>query len=209
MFALYTEQARRALVLAQEGARQSRHREIDTAHLLFGVVEAGDNVGFQALASVGIDTAEKVRDAIEAVTRPGEYAVVGHIPVAEEVRLSLVRAFRWSIELGNATHLPPDRAKGYVGVEHVLLGLLDRQTNTAALALRALNQEPGVLRDRLIRMMAARELIAHDTVQRLPEIAEAVHRGEARTVLPETRSGKATVAGGSWPRGKGPEPDAM
>lgn len=209
MFALYTEQARRALVLAQEGARQSRHRQINTAHLLLGVVEAGDNVGVQALGSVGIDTGEKVRDAIEAVTPPGKYEVVGHIPVAEEARLSLVRAFRWSIELGNATYLPPDSAEGYVGVEHVLLSLLDKQTDTAALALGTLNQEPGVLRGTLIRMMAAHELIAQDSVQRLPEISEAILRGEAKSELPKTRPGTATVTGGFRLRSKRPEPDAM
>jgi hypothetical protein len=151
---------------------------------------------------VGIDTGEKVRDAIEAVEPRGRYEVVGRIPFAEDARLSLVRAFRWSIELRNATYFPPDRAEGYIGIEHVLLSLLDKETDPSALAFRALSQEAGAFREKLISIMAAHELIAQDSVQRLPQISEAILRGEAKTQLPNTRPGQAAVARGFWRRGR-------
>ncbi len=208
MFELYTEQARYSLLLAQAGARRSRHRQIDTAHLLFGVVRSEDGVSAAALRSAGIDSSDKVRDAIEAVHRPGKHDVVGGVPLTQEAQLSLVRTYRWSVELRNATFFPPDRSEGYVGVEHIFLGLLDKETDTSSRVLRALNQDPQALRERLVKLMAEQELIAQDAVPRLAVMSEAILRGETKMKPPRAPRGKAAVTGGFWSRGGRSRADA-
>jgi ATP-dependent Clp protease ATP-binding subunit ClpA len=60
MFERFTRQARVAVVLAQEEARELRTREIDTQHMLLGVLQAAGNDLSTVLSGYGL-TADVVR----------------------------------------------------------------------------------------------------------------------------------------------------
>lgn len=57
MFERFTNEARRALVVAQEVARARGDRVIDTGHVLAGVADCGDELVERILGGVGLDRA--------------------------------------------------------------------------------------------------------------------------------------------------------
>jgi ATP-dependent Clp protease ATP-binding subunit ClpC len=66
--------------------------------------------------------------------------VTGHLPVMPRAKRALERARREALALGDQ----------YIGVEHVLLGLLDPKNNTAVELLRRLDTDPDVIRVRVL-----------------------------------------------------------
>jgi len=162
VFERFTEPARRVVVLAQEEARARGDDRIGSEHLLLGVCRATDTHGAallaahgvtlreveddlrtsgvsdrDALASVGIDL-DEVRDRVEEAFGPGALESTraagrgrrrlwGHIPFDRGAKKVLELALREAIRRGDRT----------IGTEHVLLGMLHRDTGRAATVLHA------------------------------------------------------------------------
>jgi hypothetical protein len=144
MFERFTDRARRAVVLAQDEARELGHSHIGTEHLLLGMMRDGSGVAASALTSLGI-TLEAARDAVAAtVGRGGGQA--GHIPFTRPAKRSLELALREALQLGC----------DYIGTEHILLGLIHDDTSTAATILAGLGTEPDAIRQRVIEMLPRR-----------------------------------------------------
>jgi ATP-dependent Clp protease ATP-binding subunit ClpA len=53
-FERYTDRARRAVALADAEARNLGHEEVDTDHLMLGLIAEGEGVAFQVMYSLGI-----------------------------------------------------------------------------------------------------------------------------------------------------------
>jgi ATP-dependent Clp protease ATP-binding subunit ClpA len=147
MFERFTKRARTVVVHAQEIARERRSPTIGSEHLLLGLfavpdglaatilsrlqvdradVEAdlGRGAPFDAegLATLGIDL-EEVRRQAEETFGPGALDRTraaqgrwhgGHIPFERDAKKALELALREAIRLGH----------GFIGTEHLLLGLL-------------------------------------------------------------------------------------
>ena len=79
MFERFTDQSRRAVVLAQEEARRFDHNYIGTEHLLAGLRREERGAAARALESAGI-TLDAVRGEIETLVGRGQEAPSGHIP---------------------------------------------------------------------------------------------------------------------------------
>ncbi|PVZ03454.1 Clp protease N-terminal domain-containing protein [Actinomycetospora cinnamomea] len=162
MFERFTDPARRVVVMAQEDARERADDRIRSEHLLLAMCRAGDTRGAallaergvtrqvveddlrtptvpdrDALASVGIDL-DEVRGRVEDAFGPGALENTraagmrrrrrfGHIPFDRGAKKVLELALREAIHRG-------DRA---LGTEHVLLGMLHRETGRAATILHA------------------------------------------------------------------------
>lgn len=110
-FARYTQRARGVVVGAQEVARQQGNHVVGTEHVLLGILGEAEGLGARVLA-------ELTDGDVEAVTRarlhPGEEtAPPARIPFTPRARRTLDRAAEESAELGH----------GFVGTEHLLLGL--------------------------------------------------------------------------------------
>jgi ATP-dependent Clp protease ATP-binding subunit ClpC len=141
MFERFTDRARRAVVLAQDEARELGHSHIGTEHLLLGMLRDGSGVAAGALTSLGI-TLETAREAVAAtVGRGGGQA--GHIPFTRPAKRSLELALREALQLGC----------DYIGTEHILLGLIRDETGTAARTLARLGAEPDAIRQQVIEML--------------------------------------------------------
>jgi ATP-dependent Clp protease ATP-binding subunit ClpA len=115
----------------------------------------------EALRALGIDL-DEVRTRVEASFGPGALdhpprrqlrrrrpwrrgrcepaEVTGCLPVMPRAKRALERAQREAVALGNQ----------YIGVEHVLLGLLDPKSNTAVELLRHLDTDPAAIRARVL-----------------------------------------------------------
>jgi ATP-dependent Clp protease ATP-binding subunit ClpA len=73
MFERFTDEARQAVVLAQEQARALRHSWIGTEHLLLGVATSGSGVGPRVLMRLGLEAPTIRADVIRLIGEGGEF----------------------------------------------------------------------------------------------------------------------------------------
>jgi ATP-dependent Clp protease ATP-binding subunit ClpC len=125
MFERFTNRARHVVVLAQEEARLLQHNYIGTEHVLLGLLGEPGGIAFQALEGFGI-TRDGAREEVLAIIGPGKTPVSGHIPFTPRAKKTLELALREALQLHH----------GYIGTEHILLGLLREGNGVAAQILR-------------------------------------------------------------------------
>jgi hypothetical protein len=139
MFERFTDQSRRAVVLAQEEARRLDHNYIGTEHLLAGLRLEDRGAAPRALESAGI-TLGAVRAQIEALVGRGQLPPSGHIPFTRPAKKCLELALRESLELGH----------NFIGTGHLLLGLMSEDDCVAVRVLGELGADLAQLRARVI-----------------------------------------------------------
>jgi ATP-dependent Clp protease ATP-binding subunit ClpA len=145
MFERFTNQSRRAVVVAQEQARDFRHGYIGTEHILLGLLGEGTGSAARVLTSMDV-TLDAVRRQVEAtVGRGDDERSPGHIPFTPRAKKSLERSLRESLQLGS----------GYIGTGHLLLGLISEEDDVAVLILGALGTDLGALRTRVTQDIQA------------------------------------------------------
>jgi ATP-dependent Clp protease ATP-binding subunit ClpC len=155
MFERFTDQSRRAVVLAQDESRRLNHSYIGTEHLLAGLSREERGAARRALESTGI-TVEAVRGAIEALVGRGKQAPSGHIPFTPPAKKCLELALREAVKLGHS----------YIGTGHVLLGLISTSDSVAVRVLGELGADVGQLRARAIQ-----ETVGHPEGGDLPPLS--------------------------------------
>jgi ATP-dependent Clp protease ATP-binding subunit ClpA len=121
MFERFTDRARRAVVLAQEEARQLDHDYIGTEHILLGLLGERDGIAAQSLRRLGVGLND-VRDEITANVGRGDKSPAGHIPFTPRAKKVLELSLREALQLGH----------NYIGTEHILLGLVREGQGMAA-----------------------------------------------------------------------------
>ena len=146
IFERFSERARRAMVLAQDEARALNHDYIGTEHVLLGLIQEGDGVGAKALANVGI-SAPAVRAVIEETIGRGHDQPRGHIPFTPRTKTVLELSHRESMQLG----------QGYIGTEHILLGLVREGEGLAAQCLTKLGADLDKLRQQVVDLLGHRD----------------------------------------------------
>jgi ATP-dependent Clp protease ATP-binding subunit ClpC len=139
MFERFTDKSRRAVVLAQEEARQLNHNYIGTEHLLAGLRRENLGVAAIALGSAGI-TMDAVRAEIEKLVGRGKLAPSGHIPFTPRAKKCLELSLREALTLGH----------NHIGTGHLLLGLIAKDDCVAVQVLGGLGTDLGQLRARVI-----------------------------------------------------------
>ncbi len=139
MFELFTDQSRRAVVLAQEEARRLCHEHIGTEHMLAGLLREERGAAARALEASGI-TLDAVRAQIVALTGPGQEPPGEHIPFTPRAKKGFELALREAT--GHGRH---------IGTGHLLLGLIGQDDCAAAQVLGALGADLGALRERVIQ----------------------------------------------------------
>ncbi|MEV0998776.1 Clp protease N-terminal domain-containing protein, partial [Nonomuraea sp. NPDC050202] len=145
MFEKFTDQARRAVVLAQEEARTLNHNFIGTEHLLLGLIHEGKGVAAQALKSLGVSI-DGVRLQIEEIIGQGRPAESGHIPFTARAKRVLELSVREALQLGH----------DYIGTEHLLLGLIREGEGVAAQVLMKLEADPRRVRSWVLQSLSGR-----------------------------------------------------
>ncbi|HEX9067552.1 MAG TPA: Clp protease N-terminal domain-containing protein, partial [Ktedonobacterales bacterium] len=145
-FDRFTEQARRALSLAQEEALRFNHNYIGTEHLLLGLIRV-DGVSARVLSRLGLDS-DRVRNAVEFIIGRGDRTVLGEIGLTPRSR----RVIELSMEAAR------QYGQDVVDTGHLLLGLLREGESIAAGVLASL----GVTLNRATEATLA-TLAAHET----------------------------------------------
>jgi ATP-dependent Clp protease ATP-binding subunit ClpA len=137
--------ARGVIVLAGEEARDSGQRNIGTEHLLLGMLDEGEGIAAQALRSFGL-SADSVREEILA-RHPwltGD-RFDGQVPFTPAAQAVLERSLRESLRLSH----------GYIGTEHLLLGLIGENNGLAVIILNTFDVEPAAVSDAVARLIGA------------------------------------------------------
>jgi ATP-dependent Clp protease ATP-binding subunit ClpC len=170
MFERFTDRSRRVVVLAQDEARMLNHDYIGSEHILLALIREGGGVGAQALETLGI-TEEAVRQQVEEIVGPGQAGPQrGHIPFSPRGKKILQLSLREAIALGH----------GYIGTEHILLGLIREDDGVAIRVLNGLGVDQNRVRQQVIRLVSARR------IQEEPAAGRTAGRGK-RKLLAELR----------------------
>jgi Clp amino terminal domain, pathogenicity island component len=111
-FQRFTPRARKAVTDAQVAARERRHREIGTEHVLLGLLEDEGSIAVMALRQLEVDPTT-LRQLVDERLPAGDTPVKGHIPFAKPAKKTLELSLREALALGH----------NYIGTEHILLAL--------------------------------------------------------------------------------------
>lgn len=137
MFERFTDNARKAVVRAQEWAREHKNPFIGTEHLLLALsVPHEESVASQVLTEHGLHT-DKLVSPVLALQPVGKVRPEGHLPLTTTAKKVLERSLRQALDLEH----------NYIGTEHLLLALTKERFCLGALALTALGTEPGTLQE--------------------------------------------------------------
>jgi ATP-dependent Clp protease ATP-binding subunit ClpC len=143
VFERFTERARQAVVLAQDEARALGHGFIGTEHLLLGLLREEQGLAARALGSLGV-TLEAAREHVVEIVGHGEGdASTGQIPFTPRGKQALELALRESQALGH----------GYIGTEHILLGLVRLDDGVASGVLHRLGADEERVRAEVVRAL--------------------------------------------------------
>src|SRR5579884_1529624 len=145
-FDKFSERARRVLTLAQEEAQRFNHNYIGTEHLLLGLVREGEGVAAKVLANLGVEL-NKVRSAVEFIIGRGDRAVLGEIGLTPRAKKVIELAVDEARRLNH----------GYIGTEHLLLGLVREGEGIAAGVLESLGVNLERVRTTTIQILANKE----------------------------------------------------
>ena len=129
----FTEGAQRALLIAQQSARQLGNNYVGTEHLLLGLVLEGEGEGTAAktLRAAGVD-----QNAI--LSRLSRGSVIEGTPgfdYTPRVKRIIAASMKESKAMGS----------GYVGTEHLLIALLKEQEGVADQIIRDIGVDPNAL----------------------------------------------------------------
>src|SRR5277367_1149509 len=142
MFERFTDGSRRVVVRAQDEARMLNHNYVGTEHILLGLINEGEGVAARTLESLGISL-DVVRQQVEEIIGRGQQAPSVHIPFTPRAKEVLELSLSESLQLGH----------GYIGTEHILLGLLCEGGGVAAQVLVKLGADLNRVRQQVIQLL--------------------------------------------------------
>lgn len=137
----FTERAKKVMELAEAAAQSMHHESIGTEHLLLGLLEEGNGVAARALSELKIGLKE-LRDRILAKMPKGDasQAPTGLTPRMKKVmELSM-----WSAQ---------QMGHGYVGTEHLLLGIMLEKDGIGAQVLTEMGAEPQKVQGKVMEIL--------------------------------------------------------
>ncbi|HDD62749.1 MAG: NDP-hexose 4-ketoreductase [Chloroflexota bacterium] len=135
----FTQRARRVLSLAHKEAERMKHAQIGTEHLLMGLLLDQGGIAGQVLRDLGLDI-DSVLTITESITGFGEYSGDA---------LALSRGTQRVLEL--AVEEARNLSHHYIGVEHILLGLVTYSKGVANDILEQLGLSAEQIRRQTLR----------------------------------------------------------
>jgi ATP-dependent Clp protease ATP-binding subunit ClpA len=141
MFERFTSRARRAVVLASEEARLLGYEQIGTEHILLGLLHEGSGVAGRALDSLGV-TLAAARAQLPGAGGAGS-GKSGRVAFTQRAKTALELALREALQLGHE----------YIGTEHILLGLVRDEKDSAAQIIAGLGADRATVRQRVLQLV--------------------------------------------------------
>ncbi len=142
-FDRFNDRAKRVLALAQDEAIRHNHNYIGTEHLLAGLLRDGDTVAARALTSLGIELV-KVRTALEFMVGRGDQTTSpSEITLSPRTKKVIELAIDEARRMGH----------GWIGSEHLLLGLIREGEGIASGIIESLGVTLPALRARVLELI--------------------------------------------------------
>lgn len=147
-FTRFTDRARKVVGrLARDEALQMEHLYIGTEHFLLGLAQEKGSVAWQVLMALGIPL-EKLRDEVMRLVQPSApKGTMGQLPFTPRAKKVLELACEEAVSLRH----------GYVGTEHLLLGLVKEGEGVAAQVLLGLGVELEEVRKQVLEIVGVKE----------------------------------------------------
>jgi ATP-dependent Clp protease ATP-binding subunit ClpC len=137
----FTTRVRSALNRARDEAKRHQHQYIGTEHLILGLLGEDDTLVSDALRRLGVSPTAlrtEVEDRIPSPTADALRQSSIDLPYTSRARVVLEQAMAAARELND----------GYVGTQHLLLGLIRENHGIAAQAMLAMGvTEPAISRE--------------------------------------------------------------
>ncbi len=169
----FTQRARRVLSLAHEEAERMRHSHIGTEHLLLGLMLEDGGIAGRVLRELGLEF-DRVRDLIERMVGLGEYTTQ-RPTLSPGTQKVLELAVEQARQLGHH----------YIGVEHLLLGIIELDEGIALDALRQLGVTPEQVRRQTHRILKETKSAQRERGrQRRQRTKEAEGKGKSKSKTP-------------------------
>lgn len=128
MFEKFTERGRKIIIYAREEAEKRRNDYLGTEHLLLGIIREEDSLPVMILKKMGLSP-EELRIEVERNLPTGSNILTfGDIPFTPRAKKVLELAVEEARLLGH----------GYIGSEHLLIGLIREEEGIAGKILRSL-----------------------------------------------------------------------
>jgi ATP-dependent Clp protease ATP-binding subunit ClpC len=154
-FGRFTERAQRALIYAQEEARNLGHNYVGTEHLLLGLLKEAEGAAAQVLKGLGIDI-NKVREQVESLVGKGNYNFTEGFGYTPRTKRVMELSFYEARNLGH----------NYVGTEHLLLSLIREGEGVAARILKDSGVDLQYAREQIIKMLKEEGMESHQPVNK-------------------------------------------
>jgi ATP-dependent Clp protease ATP-binding subunit ClpA len=157
MLEKFTDRARKSMVLANQEAQRFNHEYIGTEHILLGLVKEGGGVAANVMKNLDVDL-RKVRLEVEKLVKSGpDMVAMGKLPMTPRGYKVLDFANEESF---NFNH-------GYVGTEHLLLGLIREVDGVAAQILMNLGLKLDKVREEVQTLLGLEREYDKDPVKQL------------------------------------------
>jgi ATP-dependent Clp protease ATP-binding subunit ClpC len=178
----FTSRVRGALIKAREEAQRRNHEHVGTEHLLLGLLMEEDVLVIDVMDNLGANTMD-VQQRVEQMmtgSLPARVKAIPDLPYTPRARVVLDQAISTAHEFGD----------GYVGTQHLLLGLIREREGIAAQALTAAGLTEPKLRREIVRLLQGEGVAA---------MLDEVPTGQTDTQVPlsiavELRYGDGTLA---------------
>src|SRR5947209_7307586 len=119
MFENYTERARDVLTTSQEILRRYKQNQLDAEHILLALLEQEDGLGAQIITRIGPDLRDVTRKVEEELARTPKVVTPERSP---EAQIYITPRGKRVLDMSETE---AKRLKDvYVGVEHLLLGII-------------------------------------------------------------------------------------
>jgi ATP-dependent Clp protease ATP-binding subunit ClpA len=141
----FTTGVRGALIKAREEAHRRYHEYVGTEHLLLGLFAEDDALVTDVLENLGANPVE-IQTTVEHMIengKPSTRARIPDLPYTARARVVLDQSIAVAHEFGD----------GYVGTQHLLLGLIRERLGIAAQALTGAGLTEPKLRREIVRIL--------------------------------------------------------
>ncbi|HQL08636.1 ATP-dependent Clp protease ATP-binding subunit [Oligosphaera ethanolica] len=139
----FTPRALQVLGLAEKEARRLGHNYLGTEHILLGIIQLGQGAGISTLLAKGLtlDSVRKEVSLLSSNPASDTQALDKDMPYTAGVK----RVFELALHEAKALNYH------YVGIEHLLLGLLSDDQGVASKVLRSLDIDADGLRRDILK----------------------------------------------------------
>jgi ATP-dependent Clp protease ATP-binding subunit ClpC len=141
----FTNRVRGALIKARDEAHQRNHEYVGTEHLLLGLLTEDDALVMDVLDNLGASPSHvySLVDGMIQNGAPTARSRIPDLPYTPRARVVLDQAIAVAHEFGD----------GYVGTQHLLLGIIRERQSVGAVALVNAGLSEPSLRREIVRLL--------------------------------------------------------